>query len=1471
MAINKNFVIKNGVQVSTDLIIGDADNNKVGIGTTIPGYDLHVARGRKSRGGIGATDLVVTGVSTIKDLLVTGFSGFSSDVSVTGIVSARSFGIGTTEVIDRGLRLSGIASLDAITINTIEQAIRVGPNSFTDLKVTGISTFIGIATFSTGIDIKSGVSTFSAPLRLGFAHTTDHAGVALGATVGFGTSAFFRDDAAIFMGSDSDLKIHHDGSNSRIQDVGTGDLIIQGSADIKLQSASEENYIVANDTGSVDVYFDNSKKLETTSGGLKVTGITTLTDRLHVEAGISTFDADVRFGIGATVGFGTSAFFRDDAAIFLGNDSDLKIHHDGSNSRIQDVGTGDLILQGSADIKLQSASAENYIVANDTGSVEQYFDNSKKTETTSGGFKVTGITTLTDRLHVEAGISTFDADVRFGIGATVGFGTSAFFKDDAAIFLGDDSDLKIHHDGSNSRIQDVGTGDLILQGSADIKLQSASAENYIVANDTGSVEIYYDNSKKLESTSGGLSVTGITTFSDRINVVSGVSTFQDNAKLTFGTQGDLVVYHSGSHSFISDTTGTGNLVIQSNRIDIQNAAGDEDIARFNENEDVQLYYDDGLVFQTTPQGINVVGVTTSKRLNISGVSTFTSIGSNLIPDTDGSRNIGAAGSEWQDLHIDGTANIDTLDVDATSNFADDVTLVAAGSSTILFDASAHQVVFQDNIRAKFGTGSDLSVYHNGANSFIDNTTGVLFLRSDSNIIFEDTSSGHNFIKANNNGTTSNVELYQNNNIKLETTSGGLNVTGITTISDRLQVTSGISTFYDTTQSTSATTGAVVLDGGLGVAKNVNIGGNLTVTGTTTFNGGTITLGDADTDNVVFSADVDSSITPDDDDTYDLGSGTKEWKDLFIDGIAHLDNVDAGIATVGRLNVSGVSTFTSSANFNGLIDANGGAHIDNLRLGVDADNDITTSSGNLTLDSSGGTVEVNDNLQVDGQTDLNGDINLGNATSDTITVTGRFDSSLLPSGDTQDLGSASQEWDGLFIDGSAHIDVLDVDETAFVTETLTVGTGVTIQRHGGVSIAGITTIGGALGVAGNVTITNTAPALVLTDTDHDSDFNIQASGGILAFNDATNSATRLQINSDGDVKVGSGVTFQQNGNVAIAGITTIGGDVTLTGTTPTITFTDTDNNPDFTIKNDNGGLRFRDETNSASRMLINSDGHVDILANLDATQGIDITGAVTQGSGDITLTATVGSGSSTIVFDTSAGTLTFQDNIRLNIGSSSDLSIYHNGTDSYIQEQGTGNLKLVTPASGVITIEEADANLALFTADSGVKLYDGSNNIRVTTTTDGVDIGGTGSIRVPNGTTGERNSSPAAGDFRYNTTTGKFEGYTDEWGDIGGGSVEEVDTSVSTTSATSCGSFAIASFRSAVIVAQITQGSNYQMGRYLVIHDGTNVTTVEESAVATGSMLGTFEGVINGSNLEFRVTMGSSSSATVTTKIDTVTV
>ena len=100
--------------------------------------------------------------------------------------------------------------------------------------------------------------------------------------------------------------------------------------------------------------------------------------------------------------------------------------------------------------------------------------------------------------------------------------------------------------------------------------------------------------------------------------------------------------------------------------------------------------------------------------------------------------------------------------------------------------------------------------------------------------------------------------------------------------------------------------------------------------------------------------------------------------------------------------------------------------------------------------------------------------------------------------------------------------------------------------------------------------------------------------------------------------------------------------------------------------------------------------------------------------------------------------------------------------------------------------------------------------------------GTSRIKVPSGTTGQRPGTAVAGDFRYNTTDGKFEGYTDSWGAIGGGA-EESDTSVSSTSATAVYTVAHATYRSASLILQITQGSAYQSGRYMVIHDGTTAT------------------------------------------------
>ena len=145
---------------------------------------------------------------------------------------------------------------------------------------------------------------------------------------------------------------------------------------------------------------------------------------------------------------------------------------------------------------------------------------------------------------------------------------------------------------------------------------------------------------------------------------------------------------------------------------------------------------------------------------------------------------------------------------------------------------------------------------------------------------------------------------------------------------------------------------------------------------------------------------------------------------------------------------------------------------------------------------------------------------------------------------------------------------------------------------------------------------------------------------------------------------------------------------------------------------------------------------------------------------------------------------------------------------------------------------------------------------VTTATGGLNVGTAATIFA--------NGNIAAGIVTASSFVGDGSGLS------GVGATEE-DTAVSSTSANTVQSFAKASYRAAFIKLTITQGSNYQSGKYSLIHDGTTVTVVEENAIATNSTLGTFSGTISGSNVLFQVTMGSSSSATVTLVKDLITV
>ena len=168
MAIQKNFVVRNGIEVNSNLIFGDATTDRVGIGTTRPLDTLQVV------GGIGATTINVTGIGTVPTLngttlnyatgnivtgVITSISG--STLNYSGIATAGSYRVGATEVISSARELKNIASLDSVTTATIESAIANAPNTFTDLLVTGISTLgITSATELTAQNLNvSGIST----------------------------------------------------------------------------------------------------------------------------------------------------------------------------------------------------------------------------------------------------------------------------------------------------------------------------------------------------------------------------------------------------------------------------------------------------------------------------------------------------------------------------------------------------------------------------------------------------------------------------------------------------------------------------------------------------------------------------------------------------------------------------------------------------------------------------------------------------------------------------------------------------------------------------------------------------------------------------------------------------------------------------------------------------------------------------------------------------------------------------------------------------------------------------------------------------------------------------------------------------------------------------------------------------------------------------------------------------------------
>jgi hypothetical protein len=307
--------------------------------------------------------------------------------------------------------------------------------------------------------------------------------------------------------------------------------------------------------------------------------------------------------------------------------------------------------------------------------------------------------------------------------------------------------------------------------------------------------------------------------------------------------------------------------------------------------------------------------------------------------------------------------------------------------------------------------------------------------------------------------------------------------------------------------------------------NIDVGGNLTVTGTTTFNGGTITMGDAATDNVVFGADINSSIIPNTDDTYDLGSSSQEWRNLYIDGTANIDSLVADTADINAGTIDGVTIATS---------------------------DITVGSGK-TLDVSAGTLTLADD-QISGDKVEGGTIaattvtalTFGSLNDGTITVTAFVDednmasdsATLIPTQqsvkayvdttvaatnevveDTTPQLGGDLDLNSSDITGTGNINITGtIQSSGNITGTLATAAQPNITSVGTLSaltVDDITINGSTISDAGSITIDTEGDFIV----DSEGDVYLDAAGNDWNLNSAGTNVLKV-TNTSGDISIKS---------------------------------------------------------------------------------------------------------------------------------------------------------------------------------------------------------------------------------------------------------------------------------------------------------------------------------------------------------------
>lgn len=256
---------------------------------------------------------------------------------------------------------------------------------------------------------------------------------------------------------------------------------------------------------------------------------------------------------------------QDSKRLHVGTGLDAEFYHDGNNTALNHTGTGDFYIQSDQFYFRSASTSENYVTATVNGSVKLYDNGVEKISTSAGGGVILGTLTANgvsiDHGNVSitgSGNRQIDINSVDGIASMEINGTTGAFIDFNTP-ASDDFDLRISGGATGGAIQTAG---------------------------------------------GVLAISANTTFS-RLQTYSANTQHNDNVYGSYGSSGDMKLYHNTTNSVIWNQT--GELRVRSAVFSILNAAESETQATFTENAGVVLYYDNTERFQTVGTGIDVSG------------------------------------------------------------------------------------------------------------------------------------------------------------------------------------------------------------------------------------------------------------------------------------------------------------------------------------------------------------------------------------------------------------------------------------------------------------------------------------------------------------------------------------------------------------------------------------------------------------------------------------------------------------------------------------------------------------------------------------------------------------------------------------------------------------------------------------------------------------------------------------------------